>query len=117
VAPTCVFTRRCLQVQAAAHGLQQQQAQQQQAAQQPPPRLEQLAAAAQLQPRQVLLGLAAARRQRLASFSCVVPVETAAGACSQNKQQQLAPFGDVQREEGEEAEVNGPPWVLPSLLA
>ena len=68
-------------------------------------RLQQLAAAAQLAPRQVEAALAAARPQRLVGFGSLVRVEPVAGACRRNHQASLALFGDVQQpdEEGSDA--------------
>lgn len=72
--------------------------------------LERLAAAARLTPRQVLLGLAAGRRQRLAGFGCLVVAEAleGAGGRKSNRADQLARFGDLpQQEQLEHDEVGG----------
>lgn len=66
--------------------------------------LDRLAAAAQLTQRQATLGLAGGRRQRLASFSCLVVAEAVEGAGGRrsNRSDQLARFGDVPQQEQQE---------------
>ena len=82
-------------------GTEQQQQQQQQPGSTP---FERLAAAAHLTERQATLGLAGGRRQRLASFSCLVVAEAVEGAGGRrsNRSDQLARFGDVPQQEQQE---------------
>ncbi|PRW56440.1 RNA polymerase sigma factor [Chlorella sorokiniana] len=82
---------------------QQQEEQQEKAGMTP---FEQLAAAAHLTQRQVQLGLAGSRRQRLASLGCLVAAEAVEGAGGRrsNRSDQLARFGDVPQQEQQEQE-------------
>ncbi len=88
---------------------QQRQQQQQQQQQTDATPLERLAAAAHVTPRQAQLGLAAGRRQRLASFGCLVVAEAAEGAGGRrsNRSDQLARFGDVPQPEQQEQDEVG----------